>query len=237
MKLKVVDMLDRLHVIIDDVKRTDGEDDFSADKDTELREALLTGAEQLVSEAPFDKLLPQKVIASLGNVQDYDAIQQEYTDGHGSLIVPDDFSRLGELKLKSWSQTLRQLLDPDSQGAHMQACRWTRGTPQKPAALLSTDANGNRVILYWTAGRYQYPNGEAMTQVYDHKIEKFTYIPVPRIEVETTTQNGKTTTTEYIDIPLTEDCEKPLLYRAAGIFMESKKESTLADRLYNLSKL
>lgn len=237
MRLKIADMVDKLHVIIDDVKRTDGEDDFSEDKDTELREALLTGAEQLVSEAPFDKLLPQKVTASLGNVQDYDAIQQEYTDGHGSLTVPEDFSRLGELKLKSWSQTLRQLLEPDSQGAHMQACRWTRGTPQKPAALLSTDTNGNRIILYWTAGRYQYPNGESMTQVYDHKIEKFTYIPEPRIEEETTTVDSKTTTTEYLIIPLTDNCEKPLLYRAAGIFMESKKESTLADRLYNLSKL
>lgn len=237
MRLNVAEMLDKLHVIIDDVRRTDGDDDFSEDKDTELKEALLTGADQLVSEAPIDKLLPQKVTASLGNVQDYDAIQQEYTDGHGSLIVPEDFSRLGELKLKSWSQTLRHLLDPDSDGARMQACRWTRGTPQKPAALLSTDASGNRIILYWTAGRYQYPNGEAMTQVYDHKIEKFTYIPLPRIEEEKTVQDGTTTTTEYLIIALTDDCEKPLLYRAAGIFMESKKESALADRMYNLSKL
>lgn len=52
MKLKVADMLDRLHVIIDDVKRTDGEDDFSEDKDAELREALLTGADQVTGAAP-----------------------------------------------------------------------------------------------------------------------------------------------------------------------------------------
>ena len=45
MRLNVAEMLDKLHVIIDDVRRTDGEDDFSEDKDTELREALLTGAD------------------------------------------------------------------------------------------------------------------------------------------------------------------------------------------------
>lgn len=40
MRLKVAEMLDKLHVIIDDVRRTDGDDDFSEDKDTELRESL-----------------------------------------------------------------------------------------------------------------------------------------------------------------------------------------------------
>lgn len=238
MKLKVADMLDRLHVIIDDVKRTDGEDDFSADKDTELREALLTGAEQVTSDAPFGVLLPTDVLASLGSSQDYDAIQTQYTDGHGSLVVPSDFLRLVELRLKSWSQSVRTLMDPGSQEAQMQSSRWTRATPQKPKAMLSTDGNGNRIIVYWTAGRYQYPDAEALKSVYDHQVERFTYVSTPRFESEKTNGDGGTSiATEYLYAPLADSCEKPVLYRAAGVFMEAKKESTLADRLYQLASI
>ena len=234
MRLNVREAIIQLRVIIDDIMRTDGEDDFTSDADAELRSSLLRGAEQLVSEAPWSNLLPSPVKASLGTNQDYDAIQQEYTDGHGTLVVPSDFYRLGELKLRSWSQTLRTLIDPDSPSALMQASRWTRGTPQKPVAILSTDAQGNRIIMYWSAGRYSYPNGDAMRQVYDHKIETFTYLPTPRFET-VNVEGG--TSTEYLVIPLTSSCERALLYRAAGIYMEAKKESALADRLYGLSKI
>ena len=103
MKLKVADMLDRLHVIIDDVKRTDGEDDFSEDKDAELREALLTGAEQVTGAAPRSVLVPKPVASglSIDGDYDYDAARTEYVDGHGAVMIPDDWLRLYELKLRN----------------------------------------------------------------------------------------------------------------------------------------
>ena len=243
MRLKVADMVDRLHVIIDDVKRTDGDDDFSEDKDTELREALLTGAEQATGAAPRSVLVPKAVAAGLAidGDYDYDAAQTEYTDGHGAVMIPDDWLRLYELKLRSWSGTVTTLMDTDSDEAKMQASRWSRGTPQKPKAMLGYDDEGRRVVVYWTAGRYA-KYGTALDSVYDHKIDRFLYVPKPDFETETTTitkEDGKTesTSTEYLNIPLAEACEKAVLYRAAGVFMEAKKESTLADRFYALGQL
>lgn len=243
MRLKVADMVDRLHVIIDDVKRTDGDDDFSEDKDTELREALLTGAEQVTGAAPRSVLVPKAVAAGLAidGDYDYDAAQTEYTDGHGAVMIPDDWLRLYELKLRSWSGTVTTLMDSESDEAKMQASRWSRGTPQKPKAMLGYDDEGRRVVVYWTAGRYA-KYGTALDSVYDHKIDRFLYVPQPDFETETTTiakEGGKTesTSTEYLNIPLTEACEKAVLYRAAGVFMEAKKESTLADKFYALGQL
>jgi len=66
--------------------------------------------------------------------------------------------------------------------------------------------------------------------VYNHLIERFTYVPKPRYETDETTKK------EQLVAPLSEGAEKMLLYRAAGIYMEGKKESTLADRFYNISK-
>lgn len=229
MRKKTAELIDKLHIIIDDVRRTGEDDDFAADKDAELREALLTGAEQVTAEAPTDALLATDVLASLGGNQDYDAIQTQYTDGHGTLVVPEDFLRIVELRLKSWSQTVTSLMEAESQEAQMQACRWTRGTPQKPKARLSTDSSGNRVVVYWTAGRYQYPSGEALTNVYDHKVERFTYASYPRFETEAGT--------EYLYAPLTDGCERAILYRAAGVFMEAKKEIAMADRFYQLGRV
>lgn len=227
MKEKTSELISRLHVIIDDVRDEADKDDFTDNMDAELREALLTAATEVVLASPAGGLEPVSVKSSLLAAQDYDAIQKQYTDGHGELVVPPDFLRLSELKLNSWSQTVRSLIDPESDEAKMQASRWTRGTPQKPKAMLTTDASGNRVVRYWTAGRYQRPQGEPMSNVYDHSVEVFTYIPKPRYETETST--------EYLIAPLTEGMERTLLYQAAGVFMEAKKEATLADRFYKVS--
>lgn len=230
MRYATEDLLKKLHIIIDDVKRADEYDDFDADKDSELREALLTASEQIAKVGMAGIVEPSDVISSLGSNQDYDAIQTQYVDGHGTLVLPRDFLLLGELKLQSWSQPVRELMDPSSDEAKHQASRWSCGSPQKPKAMLSSASNGDRVIEYWKAGRYQYPMGEQLSSVYNHLIERFTYVPKPRFETDETTKK------EQLVAPLSEGAEKMLLYRAAGIYMEGKKESTLADRFYNISK-
>lgn len=235
MRKKTTELIAKLHIVIDDVQHPDDNDDFASDKDAELRAALLTASVQLTTDVPQEMLLATDVLASLGSSQDYDAIQTQYTDGHGALVIPSDFLRLAELRLKSWSQSVRTLMAPDSQEAQMQASFWTRGTPQKPKAMLSTDSHGNRIIVYWTAGRYSHLS-ESMAQVYDHKIDRFTYAPYPRFEIDTST-DAVPVTEEYLYAPLTDACEKSLLYRAAAVYMEAKKESSLADRFYQLGQV
>ena len=227
MKKKITDLISKSRIALDEI-RTGTEDDFGADLDSELRQSLTLAADELLQEAPVGKLLPQRVIAFTNGDSDYDAIRTEYSDGHGSLVIPDDFLLLYELRLRSWQGTVRTLLEPGSNEAQMQQSRWTRGTPQKPKAMLETDEKGQRVITYWTAGRYSPTRAQNMQSVYGHFVEKFTYIP--RSSVTTDTDK-----TEWLNVALTDDCEKNLIYRALSLVLITKKETELASTVRGLS--
>ena len=115
----------------------------------------------------------------------------------------------------------------------MQASTWSRGTPEKPKAMLTTDANGNRVLMYWTAGRYTQPNSQT-NNVYNHTIETFYYIPTAEI-VDVTPSDG-TAAVQTLKVALTDSAENNLVYRAAALFLEGKKEKDLSERMRQLSK-
>jgi hypothetical protein len=239
MKIAVDTLLNMCHIALDEV-RIGADDDFGEDLRSELRQCLLLSGDELVLSAPAERLMPQPVVAVVSGPEDYDAIRTEYTDGHGSLIIPNDFLRLYELRLRSWQGTVRTLLDSGSEQAKMQYSRWTRGTPQKPMAMQETDGQGRRVITYWTAGRYSSPQPENVQSVYDHWIERFTYLPQTKIidEAETSTgDTGETTTTkvQYLVCALTDDSVRNLIYRAVSKFLISKKESTVAEQMQQLS--
>lgn len=229
MKAKVEELIEKSRTALDEI-RSGTEDDFSADLDKELRQALVLSADELLQEAPMEKLLPKRVVANSGDNKDYDAIRTEYSDGHGSLVIPDDFLLLYELRLRSWQGTVRTLLEPGSNEALMQQSRWTRGTPQKPKAMLETDEKGQRVITYWTAGKYANPRAQNMQSVYDHFVEKFTYVPRAAI-------NKDADDTEWIDIALTGDCENNLIYRALSMILTTKKETELASTVRGMSEM
>ena len=126
---------------ISEISHDDMNDLIVDDTDVIIRQCLESAANMLLVEAPADFLIPQHVKASVSGVeQDYTSIQYKYTDGHGYLIVPEDFLRLYELRLRSWQQSLYELLPIQSQDAKMQATRWGRGTPQKPCLLYTSDA-------------------------------------------------------------------------------------------------
>lgn len=169
--------------------------------------------------------------------QDYDAIQTQYTDGHGSLVIPDDWLRLVELRLKSWSSSLVALMDPGSKEAQMQASRWTRGTPQKPKGMITVSpTTGKRVLMYWTAGRYSANHDMPTNKVYDHEVELFTYLPYQKVK-DVLEKDGKTVTDQKIILALTDECKKYLIYRAISIFLISKKESELGEKYNQLSQI
>ena len=242
MEALMSDLVKEMRIAMDEVKHDDDNDIFADDSDEEMKQAIETAAQQLLLQAPPQMLQPKRVVASLNESgkQDYDAIQTHYTDGHGSLVIPDDWLRLVELRLKSWSSSLTSLMDPDSKEAQMQASRWTRGTPQKPRGMITNSPmTGKRVLMYWTAGRYDANHAEETGKVYDHEVELFTYIPYQKVEDVFSKEEGKEK--EVIDrkivLALVDQCRKYLIYRAISIFLVSKKESELAEKYNQLSQI
>lgn len=226
MKVKIKELIEKSRIALDEL-RVGEEDDFSSDLDTEIRQALLLAANELMEEAPADKLEPKAVVATVNGDSDYDPIRTEYSDGHGSLAIPDDFLLLYELRLRSWQGTVTTLLEPGSNEAQMQRSRWTRGTPQKPKAMLETDGSGQRVITYWTAGRYAVPS-LSRKDVYDHTVERFTYIPKGSVSTDS---DGD----ECLSASLSDDCERNIIYRALSLVLTTKKETELAGQARELS--
>ena len=222
------DLVTAMRLAIDEVKHDDLNDIFDDDSDNQMMQAIEAAAQQILLQAPMELLEPQRVQVSLNalGAQDYDAIQTQYTDGHGSLVIPDDWLRLVALRLKSWPTTLTSLMEPDSREAQMQACRWTRGTPQKPKGMITVSpTTGKRVLMYWTAGRYEANHAEETGKVYDHAVELFTYIPFQKVE------DGK------LILPLREEGKKLIVYRAISIFLVSKKEAELVEKFKQLSEI
>lgn len=242
MEVLMSDLVKEMRIAMDEVIHDEVNDIITDDSDTEMKQAIETAAQQLLMQAPAQMLLPERVVVSLNETgkQDYDAIQTQYTDGHGCLVIPDDWLRLVSLKLKSWSSSLTSLMDPDSKEAQMQASRWTWGTPQKPRGMIATSpVTGKRVLMYWTAGRYDANHAEEPGKVYDHEVELFTYIPYQKVEDVFSKEEGKEK--EVIDrkivLALVDECRKYLIYRAISIFLVSKKESELAEKYNQLSQI
>ena len=228
MEALMSDLVTAMRLAIDEVKHDDLNDIFDDDSDNQMMQAIETAAQQILLQAPMELLEPQRVQVSLNalGAQDYDAIQTQYTDGHGSLVIPDDWLRLVALRLKSWPTTLTSLMEPDSREVQMQACRWTRGTPQKPKGMITVSpTTGKRVLMYWTAGRYEANHAEETGKVYDHAVELFTYIPFQKVE------DGK------LILPLRKEGKKLIVYRAISIFLVSKKEAELAEKYKQLSEI
>ena len=239
MEALMSDLVKEMRIAMDEVKHDEDNDIFADDSDEEMKQAIETAAQQLLLQAPAQMLLPERVVVSLNETgkQDYDAIQTQYTDGHGCLVIPDDWLRLVALKLKSWSSSLTSLMDPDSKEAQMQASRWTRGTPQKPRGMIATSpVTGKRVLMYWTAGRYSANHDMPTNKVYDHEVELFTYLPYQKVK-DVLEEDGKTVKDQEIILALTDECKKYLIYRAISIFLISKKESELGEKYNQLSQI
>lgn len=241
MEVLISKLIKEMRVAIDEVSHDELNDIFEDDSDEEMAHAIETASQQILFQAPQEMLVPQIVKPSIGTdgTIDYDAIQTQYTDGHGSLVIPDDWLRLVVLKLRSWQGSLRTLMEPGSKEAQMQSSMWTMGTPQKPKGMITVSPiTGKKVLMYWTAGRYDTQETPSLKSVYDHQVEVFSYIPYQKI-VDVTPSgeaeiplNGK-----KLILPLVDEARKFIVYRAVSIFLISKKENDLADRFSQLSQV
>ena len=239
MEALMSDLVKEMRIAMDEVSHDELNDIFADDSEDEMKQAIETAAQQILLQAPAQMLQPKRVVVSLNESgrQDYDAIQTQYTDGHGSLVIPDDWLRLVELRLRSWQSSLTMLMEPGSKEAQMQSSRWTRGTPQKPKGMITTSpTTGKRVLMYWTAGRYDATHDNPINKVYDHEVDLFTYVPYQKVE-DVLSEDQQTVTGQKIILALTDECKKYLIYRAISIFLVSKKENDLADRYNQLSQI
>ena len=109
MKEVISDLIKKVRIAIDEITKGN-DDDFVADADTEIENAIEIAANQTLLEAPTGFLMPEPVVVGANN--DYDAAQTQFTDGHGSVVLPDNFLKLFEFKLISWQSRVRELMEP-----------------------------------------------------------------------------------------------------------------------------
>ena len=198
------DIVGKIRTAIDDIVPT-AQDSFTADTDSELWQATKHAVEQLLLELPVELLEPQP--------QDSPSATAG-SDGQGTIRLADDYLRFIALKLTTWRSPVYVLLEQGSEEEIRQRTSWGRGTPEKPRAMQDSDAEGHLILRYWTAGK----SGDS----YDHSIELLNYIPIPAI------------TSSQITCALRPVAEKAVIYRAASIFFEGKKEADTAEKFRNL---
>ena len=124
--------------------------------------------------------------------------------------VNSSFLRFVSIDIAGTSGVLNELIEPGSNEAKMQRSPWSRGSSTKPKAMLDHDnTDGARIIVWWPGNT---ANSEA----------KLRYIPEATI------------TSSSIDCAVRSEAERMVIYRAAAIFFEGKKEPETAEKFKNI---
>ena len=131
--------------------------------------------------------------------------------GFAYALLPSDYLRFVSIDVAGWKGIVRELIEQGSDAEKMQRSVWSRGTASKPKAMLDTDETGKKVIVWWP-GSDSYQDAQVA------------YIAAP----------NSTTSTTQITCAIRKEAEQQVVYRAAAIFFEGKKEGTIADRFRNL---
>jgi len=220
MAVTLNELIEKVRIAIDEMTGVDVDSDFTEELDTEIRQALWVAARQLLSELPVG-MVPCVTLTE-GDI----TVHIKNSDGSGQIGVEDGFLRLVELRLETWKTSVWTLMEPGSNDAKMQASEWTRGTPEKPRAMMGegvvatqsqqTGQSCKRSLKYWTAGK---KDGQ-----YDHTVEVLAYVK----ELEDDDTEGL--------LALAEGHLSRIVYRAAGVLMEGKQHGDLADRFYKVSE-
>ena len=223
MAVTLEELIEKVRIAIDEITGDDVDSEFTEELDTEIEHALWVAARGLLAELP-PSMVPCVTLTD-GDI----IVHKKNSDGSGQIGVDDNFLRLVELRLSTWKSSVWALMEPDSNEAKMQASEWTRGTPEKPRAMMgegvavtqqqggeSQTVSCKRSIKYWTAGKV---NG-----AYDHTVEVLAYVK----------ELGDDDEADLL--ALAEAHLSRIVYRAAGVLMEGKQHGELADRFYKLSE-
>lgn len=94
-----------------------------------IAQHLAEAANEMLTIAPIHKLLYKD--AGMGAVVDTDDKQTGY------IPLPVDFLRVHTLRMNGWTRPLHRLTHEGDPAYTLQFSRWTRGTRQKPVAILN----------------------------------------------------------------------------------------------------
>lgn len=195
MNISKSDIVSKIRTAIDDIVPT-AQDSFTADTDAELWQAAQHAVEELQEELPLEKLQPSVLSASASGTQ----------DGGSVFVLGSDFLRFVNVRLSGWAGPVGELLERDSDEHKRQRSSWSRGTAQKPRAVIDFNASGAMILVGWPAG--------------DKAV--FNYIPKAQVS------------SSSITCALKEECLRMVIYRSASIFFEGKKEADTAEKFRNL---
>ena len=222
MTIYKADITGKIRKAIDDIMPS-ASDSFTANTDAELWQATQHAVEQLLLELPLEMMDHSSMLPLASGAHTQNA------DGSGYVKVADGFLRFVSMKLSTWLSPVYVLIEPGSDEEMRQRTRWGRGTPEKPRVMLDSDASGNTVLRYWTAGKSGTP------PQYVHTVEQLNYIPMPTVTDAVIDQTTHQVTTDaHITCALKSVAEKAVIYRAASIFFEGKKEPETADKFRNI---
>lgn len=196
MNITKTDIVEKIRTAIDDIV-PEAEDSFTNDTDTELWQATFHAVQSLLDELPLRLLQPK---ASASSATDND-------DGGSSVTLDSDFLRFVDVRLSGWKGVLTVLMDPDSDDARRQRSPWSRGSAEKPKAMLDYNSSGALTLYCWPSGNRAILN----------------YIP------------KATRSNSLITCAIRDEAERFIVFRAAAIFFEGKKETEIAEKFAALT--
>ena len=109
----------------------------------------------VIQNSPFESVNPQ----TAENLQ-----ATKNADGSGYVILPDDFVSLINFKMEGWKRSVSIAYPLSSEIYKHQTNEYTRGGINKPVCILSVNADGKKILEY-----YSVPTDK------EHKIEVFVY--------------------------------------------------------------
>lgn len=203
------DIISKIRKAIDDIVPSGVTDSFVSDVDAELWQATQQAVNDLLVELPINLL---------------DATEADLTGtidtnrGFAYDQLPDDFYRFVSIDITGTAGVLFELIEQGSDQEKMQRSAWSRGSATKPKAMMDHDEQGNKVIVWWP--------GDS-----EHNSAQLWYIELPEL---VTTATTAVPTVPAIVCAIRAEAEQQVIYRAASIFFEGKKEADTADRFKNL---
>ena len=203
-------IIGKIRKAIDDIVPSGTTDSFVSDANNELWQATIHAAIELSLELPID-MLDVTVYSGTGTIDN--------ARGFAYALLPTDYLRFVSIDVAGWKGIVRELIEQGSDAEKMQRSVWSRGTASKPKAMLDTDETGKKVIAWWP--------GSA-----DFKDAQIAYIAAPEVVNNVT---AEITTVPAVVCAIREEAEHKVIYRAASIFFEGKKEPETAEKFRNLS--
>ncbi|MDR2683764.1 MAG: hypothetical protein LBB53_00070 [Prevotellaceae bacterium] len=94
------------------------------------------------------------------------------SDGTGYIILPNDFYRLANLRMKGWKISCFEALPENEQINRRQQNEYTRGSFLRPVCVLRREPVNNNIMVNVI---WYYSLKRGLEQ---HEIEKFAYIPI-----------------------------------------------------------